>query len=450
MLLPLRVPPTLAAVLQPLRSCFTAPSYATFVALVTGLIAMPSGRTVTGMLVGAGVSGLWHHSRAYRFLSTARWDTDRLGLAVLELIVQRLLPAGAEVTIAIDDTLFARSGRKVYGAGWQHDGSARRPPGARAKLGFGNCFVVAAVLVWLPFRSRPLALPVLARLYRPGAPGTGAHNRKAPSGPGKATKPALARQMIELIAAAVPERGVHVVADAGYATSDMRYLPSHVTYTTRARRNAAFCRPADPAPTGRPGRPRIFGPRLTTEQLAADAAQHTITTYGNQRTCTAATTGCLWQQVFARQHLRVIVLLDDGPPTRLVTTDLTTPTAQIIERYAARWAIEVTFTDAKTITGVGEPRTRTPAAVHRTIPFGLYTVSITIAWYAQHGHDPADIAQRRALQPWYRTKTEPSYHDMITKLRRELIKHRNHPQSPDQPTTPQTLDLLAALPAAAA
>jgi hypothetical protein len=24
-----------------------------------------------------------------------------------------------------------------------------------------------------------------------------------------------------------------------------------------------------------------------------------------------------------------------------------------------------------------------------------------------HGHDPADIEDRRAAQPWYRTKTEP-------------------------------------------
>jgi SRSO17 transposase len=450
MLLPDRVPPSLAAVVAPLRSCFTAPSYVSFVTLVTGLIAMPVGRTVTGMLVGAGVSRLWHHSRAYRFFSTARWNTDQLGLAVLAVIVTGLLAAGSDVTIVIDDTLFARSGRKVDAAGWQHDGSARRPPGGGPKLGFGNCFVVAAVVVWLPFRIRPVALPVLARLYRPGAPGTGGHNRKAPPGPGKATKAALARQMIELIAAALPDRIVHIVADAGYATSDMRNLPGHLTYTTRARSNAAFCHRADPTPTGRPGRPRIFGPAITTEQLTAHPATYPVTRYGEQHTVTAATTECLWRHVFARQPVRVITLLGDGPPVRLVTTDLTTPIAQIIERYGARWAIEVTFTDAKTITGVGEARTRTRTAVTRTVPFGLYTVSIVTIWYARHGYDPADITQRRARQPWYRTKTEPSYHDMITKLRRELIKHRKLLQSPDQPTAPEILDLLTALPELAA
>jgi len=448
MLLERRLPSSLAAVMQPLRGCFTAPTFTTFCTLVSGLIAMPSGRTVTGMLIGSGVSAAWHHSRGHRFFTTARWDTDQVGLALLTLIVDRLLPPDAEVTIAIDDTLFRRSGKRVHAAGWQHDGGARRPPGM-PKLGYGNCFVVAVILIQLPFRTRPMGLPVLARLYTPGAPGTGRHNRRAVRGPGKATKPALARQIINLIAATLPDRRIHVVADAGYATGDMRYLPDHVTYTTRARANAAFCHPATPEP-GKPGRPRIYGPKTTADELAADPATHTTTCYGKPQTCTAATITCLWQGVFARQRLRVITLLGDGDPIRLVTTDLTTPVTHIIERYAARWAIEVTFFDAKTITGVGEARNRTPAAVARTVPFGLYAITIVVLWYAQHGYEAADITERRTHQPWYRTKTEPSYHDMITKLRRELIKHRNHPQSPDQPTAPELLNLLAALPGLAA
>jgi SRSO17 transposase len=448
MLLQHRLPSTLAAVLQPLRGCFTAPTFTTFCTLVTGLIAMPAGRTVTGMLVGAGVSAVWHHSRGHRFFTCARWDTDMLGLALLSLVVDRLLPPAAEVTIAIDDTLFRRAGRRVHAAAWQHDGSARRPPGI-PRLSYGNCFVVAAILIWLPFRSRPISLPVLTRLYRPGTPGTGRHNQRARRGPGKATKPALARQMINLIAAAIGDRRIHVVADAGYATSDMRYLPAHVTYTTRARSNAAFRHPATPQP-GKRGAPRIYGDPVTPADLTANPTQSIVTCYGKRQTHTAATTPCLWPGVFARQPVRVIIVTSGKDTLQLITTDLTTAVEQIVERYGARWAIEVTFTDAKTITGVGEARNRTTTAVERTAPFGLYTTTIVVLWYAEHGHDPADITDRRARQPWYRTKTEPSYSDMITKLRRELIKHRNQPQSPDQPTPPEILDLLAALPDLAA
>jgi hypothetical protein len=31
----------------------------------------------------------------------------------------------------------------------------------------------------------------------------------------------------------------------------------------------------------------------------------------------------------------------------------------------------------------------------RTVPFGLYCYSITVIWYALHGHHPADAADRR-------------------------------------------------------
>src|SRR5207248_2862575 len=46
------VPASLAGLLWVFRSCFTAPSFATFGALVVGLVAQSGRRTVCGMLVG--------------------------------------------------------------------------------------------------------------------------------------------------------------------------------------------------------------------------------------------------------------------------------------------------------------------------------------------------------------------------------------------------------------
>jgi len=75
----------------------------------------------------------------------------------------------------------------------------------------------------------------------------------------------------------------------------------------------------------------------------------------------------------------VIIVTEPGrPPLALVTTDLATPTAAIIERYASRWAIEVAFGDAKNITGAREARNRVRPAVERTVPFALYTQSIVV------------------------------------------------------------------------
>jgi hypothetical protein len=94
------------------------PTFTTFVTLLAGMVAQTANRTVCGMLAGAGVAGVWHHSRAHRFFAYARWHPDTVGPAVLRLIVGHLVPMGAPLTVAVDDTLFRRSGRKVYAAHW--------------------------------------------------------------------------------------------------------------------------------------------------------------------------------------------------------------------------------------------------------------------------------------------------------------------------------------------
>ena len=122
-------PCSLAGLLAVFRPCFTAPTFQTFVGLVVGLIAQTRRRTVCGMLTGAGLDQVWHHSRAHRLFSNARWSGDALGLVLADLIVARLLPANSALTIAVDDTLFKRSGKKVFGAARLMTASRRRREG---------------------------------------------------------------------------------------------------------------------------------------------------------------------------------------------------------------------------------------------------------------------------------------------------------------------------------
>jgi SRSO17 transposase len=121
----LPVPASLMRLLASLAPLFTAPSFRTFCGLACGFFTQTGKRTVCGMLAGAGLSRLWPHDRAHFFFARARWDPDALGLAVARLVVALLVPAGEPVTIAIDDTLFKRRGKKVWAASWFHDGSAR-------------------------------------------------------------------------------------------------------------------------------------------------------------------------------------------------------------------------------------------------------------------------------------------------------------------------------------
>jgi hypothetical protein len=95
--------------------------------------------------------------------------------------------------------------------------------------------------------------------------------------------------------------------------------------------------------------------------------------------------------------------------------------AELVERYADRWSVEVRFEESRQVAGVGQARNRTPPAVQRTVPFGLLCVSLVVCWYALHGQPAADLAAHRARAPWYRTKHTVSLADMLNALRRELL-----------------------------
>jgi hypothetical protein len=68
------------------------------------------------------------------------------------------------------------------------------------------------------------------------------------------------------------------------------------------------------------------------------------------------------------------------------------------------------------------------------VPFGLYTQSIVIVWYHLAGHHPTVVRDCRDRAPWYTTKRQPSYLDMIVKLRRVLIAAQYQPEAPRHPT----------------
>ena len=385
----LALPASLVALLAEFRSCFSSRTFPVFCALAAGLLAQTARRTVCGMLVGAGLSRVW--------------PLDQVCATLTRLVVRLLLPEGQPVRVAVDDTLFHRRGPKVHAASWFHDGSAQ---GAR-KVGYGNNWVIAAIVARLRFLDRPVALPVGFALV---AKGTDAGSRLEPS-----------RRLVESLAAAVPDRRVHVVADCAYAGQALRGLDPRISWTTRLRSNAALYRPAPPR-TGRRGRPRLKGARLGSLATPASQARSTPTTvsrYQTTSTVQTAVVACLWYGVFGAQPVQVVFLRDrarTGYDIALVTTDPTATAARVIQRYAVRWSIEVAIEDAKQTFGVGQARNRLRAAVERTTPFGLVVSSLAVCWCATAGHTqttsrpPASSPPGTAPRPSHRSRTcSPSY-----------------------------------------
>jgi hypothetical protein len=422
------VPASLAALLAEFRECFSAWTYPVFCALACGLLAQRGRRTVCGMLIGAQLSWTWHHHRAHRFFSHARWSLEAVSAILAKMVVGLLVADDAAVSVAIDDTLFLRRGPQVHAASWFHDGSGK----GKKKTGYGNNWVVAAIVVRMPFLDRPVALPVGFALVVKNSDDS--------------SRLALARRLIEALAVALPDRRIEVVADSAYAGKVLRGLPDSVTWTTRLRSNAALYRLAPPR-TGKRGRPRLKGTKLATLVKLATKATFTpatVTRYGTTTTVSVSVIRCLWYGVFGPQSVQVVFVRDKskaGYDVALVATDLVASAAQVIERYASRWSIEVCIEDAKQTGGVGQAHNRVRLAVERTVPFALIVNTLAVIWYATVGYHPDDVDERRVLAPWYRDKVQPSVLDMFTKLRRVIIAGYLRSEDP-QPPTPQEITIL--------
>ena len=276
----------------------------------------------------------------------------------------------------------------MHAIGWFHDGSAKGP----RQVGLGGNWVIAAIIVTLPCLSRPVALPVLARLV---------HKDITPAG---ASRLVLARRMTAALARALAGREIHVVADAAYAGREPARLPATVTWTTRPRKDAALDELPGPR-TGNRGRPRTKGRRLPSLAVLAGSTSFvpvTVRRYGKTATVQAAVITCLWHGVFGARTVQVVLIRDrtqTGYDLALATTDLAASPGAVIERYAARWPVEVAIEDAKQIFGAGQARNRLAAAVHRTVPFTLACQSLAMLWYATAGHHPGDVGEHRARAP---------------------------------------------------
>jgi hypothetical protein len=117
---------------------------------------------------------------------------------------------------------------------------------------------------------------------------------------------------------------------------------------------------------------------------------------------------CLWPTVFGLRPVRIVLARQPGAPDgydlAVVTADLAASPADLVERYAAKWSVEVLFEEARQVVGVGQARNRTSRAVQRTVPFGLLCVSLAVCRYATHGQSTLDVAAHRARAPRYRTQ----------------------------------------------
>jgi SRSO17 transposase len=424
--------------LQELAVVMTQPSFQNFVTIATGWI-FARRRTVTGMLVAAGVAGQRHHSAFHRFFAEGAWSLDALGLAVFRILEPLL--GGDHVLVAVDDTLARKRGLKVFGVGMHHDPllSSR----GKAITNWGHSWVVLGVIVRFPlWPTRAFCLPILFRLYLNHSAAQRARRTYR-------TRPELAVAMLRVLCRHRKNRLFHAISDSAYGgQSVLGHLPANCELTSRLVMDARLYALPAPRQPGAKGRPRKRGERLPTpEQMLQGRAQRvTLDLYGRRdRVRLTDTAACVY--AVPNRLLRVVAVEPtSGGRTRQTfysTCHAATP-IEVLTWYALRWSIEVTFHDTKTHLGFEEPQGWSRSAVERTAPVAMLLYSLIVNWFAAEGHRH----YRPVKQSWYADKPHASFNDMLATLRRRSLLEQNYSwglKGPGSKKILQTLENILAL-----
>jgi hypothetical protein len=413
------VVPSFVELLQPFAFAMTAPTFANFVLLVPGWL-FASRRTVTGMIVAAGLQQTKHHARFHRIFAAAAWCRDEVGLGLLALLRPLL---GATIFLALDDTLARKRGLKIFGVSMHHDPllSSRKT----TITNWGHSWVSLGVLLPCPLGSgRTFCLPLLFRLYL-----SEAKARKAQR-PHR-TRPQLAVALLQRLGTAYPEQRFHVVADSSYGgESVLGQLPANCDLTSRLVLNARLQALPPARPPGQKGRPRKRGARLPSpEQLLGGRCRRLpLALYGRRdRVRLAEQTACVYKVPGRLLRVVAVAPLTGGRPKQAFYSTCHEATAvQVLTWYAQRWSIEVAFHDGKQQLGFEEPQGWTEGAVERTAPVALLLHSLVVLWFVRDGHQHYTPVDR----PWYRSKTQPSFADMLATLKRLSLEQSISEQVP--------------------
>src|SRR3954462_3746475 len=430
------LPSGMVGLLAAFESCFHAPTYRVFQLVLAGWVHCLGRRTITAVALASGGVGARHISVFHRFFSRATWSLDAVGQVVFWLALA-WIPAEQPLHVLIDDTLARKTGKGISLATMHHDpllSSARKP-----FCSFGHVWVVLALWVPLPMgAARGFALPLLFRLYvgakrggtkdAPGRPRRGTRLQaaeRAHAAHPRPTKLALARELLALVAGWADGRTVYAVVDSAYAARPLlEGRPANVEILSRLRPDAAlWARPGRRRP-GQRGRPRRKGHRLPAPKAMAATRRRwdplPVTLYGRQVTPLVFGCTALWCGALRDQPVRIVIVRDPSGRRRdeaFFCTDLTATHAFVLEGYARRWTIEVAFHDQKQFLGFEDPQNQTPKAVARTAPMARIVYDLVLLWYAprlQQGHAAVWL-----VRPWYRSKSAPSFLDMLTAARQD-------------------------------
>lgn len=364
-------PEILITYLLPFRQAFSQPGFAYFQGFIVGLLLLNGRKTVTRI---ASACFFIDKSLASweRFLADAKWSlprvTERLIALIFTQLGHQLLYAGYYL-LGIDTTYVKKSPGQMLGVQrWTENGGKSQ---SRTTV-VGHQWAIAGFLHRIGHRWQ--ALPVISRLIS----GQSCPSHVVVNASGQARRQCFWDAVIAVVlqvATYVTTAPLCVVCDAYFSKAPFlnSLMDWGIAVVSRLRWDAVGF--DDPIYGGRGRPPKRGKPWKLAELLQETATQTVRATIYRQTVALTVVVRDVWLRE-VKQKVRVVVIATKEKPLVLVSTTLAFTAKQIIEIYAARFALELSIRDLKQHVGFCDYQATTTAAFHRFVQLCCCALSI--------------------------------------------------------------------------
>ncbi len=372
------------------------------------------GRTICSILRVLGLKGETCFTKYHHVLNRSRWKT----LAGSKTLLNQIdYDQNEPLKIVVDTHLERRRGKNISAKGHYRD----------AVQSSQNYTVISSGLKWLSFMAlkrfswckRTLALPFLTVLL-PSEECNKKNNKK------HKTLQDWTCQVVVQLRKWLPHRQIILTADNEFATANIAVTSQNqkIAYVSRLKLNARLFYFPFRNPMGRPRNKGLKLPKIDDILKDPNIKWETkeVRMYGGfTEKIKYYTETCLWHvMTHPPITIRFVLVKSEGicKPILLMSTDVALSATEIVETYAERWNIEVTFHEAREHLGIETQRQWSDMAITRTTPilFSLYSLAILIG---------NSLIQKGLISTektaWY-VKEEVKFSDILTGIRKYILE----------------------------
>jgi hypothetical protein len=358
-------------VLEAFRHEFSPRIWSRVVTLILGTILARGRRTVAAALRQMGLHQAPDFSSYHQVFNRAAWSPRRVARRLLTAAISAFVPEGVGLTFAIDETLERRWGKKIRIRGHYRDPLASSKE--RSVSASGIRWIVLALVVTVPWASRPWALPILS-LPSPTPKVSLKLGRR------HKTIAERARQMIACLRRWLPSADLTVVGDSAYSVIELGLACRRhgVRLIAPLRLDARLFTPAPERLPGTIGRPRVAGDRLPNLDVVLGDPKTVwsrvpVRWYdGAERPMEIASGSAVWYHNGLKPlPIRWVLVRDPAgrlEPRAYFSTRPEDDAVRIPADVVKRWPIEVTFEESRAHLGVETQRQWSDLAIERQTP----------------------------------------------------------------------------------